>query len=102
MAKPRKRAFRIKIPLLRISGISKPKTDAASARGSIICFRMGSQKKPGHTSNSVISALAIWFSRFSKPSWAYRNSAYEAAANKIEGDDRSATFNLLDAAAQGN
>lgn len=33
---------------------------------------------------------------------AYRNSAYEAAAKKIEGDNRSATFDLLDAAAQGN
>ncbi len=33
---------------------------------------------------------------------AYNNSAYEAAARKIEGDNRSATFDLLDAAAQGN
>ena len=33
---------------------------------------------------------------------AYRKSAYEAAAKKIEGDNRSATFDLLDAAAQGN
>jgi hypothetical protein len=33
---------------------------------------------------------------------AYSNSAYEAAAKKIEGGNRSATFDLLDAAAQGN
>lgn len=33
---------------------------------------------------------------------AYNDSGYEAAARKIEGDNRSATFDLLDAAAQGN
>lgn len=33
---------------------------------------------------------------------AYNDSGYEAAARKIEGDNRSATFNLLDAAAHGN
>lgn len=33
---------------------------------------------------------------------AYNDSGYEAAARKIEGDNRSATFNLLDGAAHGN
>jgi hypothetical protein len=33
---------------------------------------------------------------------AYHDSAYEAAAKKIEGDNRSATFDLLAAAAQVN
>ena len=33
---------------------------------------------------------------------AYNDSAYETAARKIEGDSRSATFDFLDAAAQGH
>jgi hypothetical protein len=33
---------------------------------------------------------------------AYNNSAYEAAAKKIEGDNRNASFDLLEAVAQGN